>query len=120
MGPSPRSATRTLAFWPPKPSTGGRAACSPSTLTSSRRRPSSSSACAIASSTLSASISTDRSAVLTSLLHRPLQQQLLRDRQHVVDQPVERQSRRKVDEHHGEDEGHDHHHPLLRRIAGLR
>src|SRR5688572_16890208 len=47
---------------------------------------------------------------------------LLGDREHVVDEPVEHEPRREVDEHDREHDGHeDHHHPLLRRVhAGRR
>src|SRR5206468_4923679 len=52
--------------------------------------------------------------------HGTQPQVLLADAEDIVHEPVENQTSGEIKEHEGEDEGHEHHHPLLRRVALLR
>src|ERR1700687_1354318 len=73
------------------------------------------SAALIAASMLSPSASTES---ILALGCGAIDVVLLRNRQDVIHQPVERQAGGEVDEHEREHQGHDHHDTLLLWISG--
>src|SRR5437773_1487422 len=112
-----RTVALTRAFFPPNPSNPRVAPVRISISTWSRVTFRARRASSMAWSMVSPSLSIDR--IIVSSLHGPHHEVLLSDGEQVVDQPVENEARREVPEHEGEDDGHQHHHPLLGGI-GLR
>src|SRR2546425_11285691 len=113
-----RSGARTRALRPPKPHSPRVASVNISISTRSRSTWSVPSAFAMASSMLSPSHSIDLMRLRSSGC-RPQIPVLLADGEEVVDQPVQHEPGREVDEHEGEHEGHEHHHALLGRVPLL-
>src|SRR5258706_3557825 len=128
-GSKRRSDARTRAFRAPRPRTPFRPSVRISIAACSRSTPKIFSALAIASSRVSPSASTwsmtrtPQAAWLFPaawLFLRAVDQVLLRDAQQIVDQPVNGQAGRKVDEHEGKNQRHHEHHAPLVGIARAR
>src|SRR5438874_5779146 len=105
-----RTVARTRAFFPPKPNSPRLASARISISTRSRPTCRAFRALSIASSIVSPSVSVDFMASSLRCSHDGV---LLTGGEQIVHQPVEHETRREVDEHEGEHQRHDHHHPLL-------